>query len=92
MHEWRQVSFSWGSWIECSCGFRPESQEQMDEHIPPKFSDTTGLDFVEYLGTIKAFVDKALQALDDEHEANFKHFIREIHNTTHLLRNKVEEM
>lgn len=33
IHEWREVSFSWGGWIECSCGYRPESQEDMDNHI-----------------------------------------------------------
>lgn len=34
-HEWFTASFYWGSWIECTCGFRPSSQEEKDEHIPP---------------------------------------------------------
>jgi hypothetical protein len=31
-HSWRYVSFVFGSWIECSCGYRPESQMDMDAH------------------------------------------------------------
>lgn len=34
-HEWTLVVFSYGLWIECTCGFIPESQEEMDEHIEP---------------------------------------------------------
>ena len=35
-HEWVEVQFSYGGWIECSCGYRPESQEDMDNHIAPE--------------------------------------------------------
>lgn len=31
-HEWQQVTFSFGSWLVCKCGFRPENQEEMDNH------------------------------------------------------------
>lgn len=31
-HEWFEVQFSYGGWIECTCGFRPTSQEDMDNH------------------------------------------------------------
>lgn len=33
-HSWREVSFSFKSWIECRCGYKPERQEDMDAHIP----------------------------------------------------------
>lgn len=33
-HEWNSVHFSWGGYIECNCGYRPQSQEEMDAHIP----------------------------------------------------------
>lgn len=33
MHEWVEVTFSYAGWIECSCGFRPQSQEDMDRHV-----------------------------------------------------------
>jgi hypothetical protein len=29
---WATVSFVWGSWIECNCGFQPKNQEDMDTH------------------------------------------------------------
>ncbi len=32
-HEWQEISFSWGGFIECSCGYRPRSQAQMDAHV-----------------------------------------------------------
>jgi hypothetical protein len=31
-HEWGYVSFNFASWTECSCGFRPQSQEEFDAH------------------------------------------------------------
>lgn len=34
-HSWVLVSFSYGQWTECLCGYRPESQEDMDSHIAP---------------------------------------------------------
>jgi hypothetical protein len=33
-HAWFEVGFSYAGWIECECGFRPYSQEDMDAHIP----------------------------------------------------------
>lgn len=33
-HAWFRAEFNYGSWIECNCGFRPDSQLQMDTHIP----------------------------------------------------------
>lgn len=32
VHEWQEISFSWGGFIECTCGYRPDSQAQMDAH------------------------------------------------------------
>jgi hypothetical protein len=32
-HEWQEVSFSWGGYIECKCGEKPLSQEDMDHHV-----------------------------------------------------------
>lgn len=34
-HAWREVTFNFAGWIECRCGFNPQSQEDMDAHIPP---------------------------------------------------------
>ena len=31
-HKWAEVSFNYASWIECSCGYRPHSQQDMDAH------------------------------------------------------------
>lgn len=31
-HEWVEIQFSYDGWIECSCGYRPESQDEMDTH------------------------------------------------------------
>jgi len=31
-HGWRDVQFVYGGWIECHCGFRPYSQQDMDMH------------------------------------------------------------
>lgn len=31
-HEWFEVGFSYAGWIECKCGYRPQSQEDMDNH------------------------------------------------------------
>lgn len=31
-HEWIEVQFIYGTWIECTCGFKPTSQEDMDNH------------------------------------------------------------
>ena len=39
-HAWFEVQFSYGGYIECECGFRPGSQEDMDEHIPPKVASS----------------------------------------------------
>jgi hypothetical protein len=33
-HEWTRVDFSYASWLQCTCGFRPYSQAEMDAHIP----------------------------------------------------------
>lgn len=35
-HDWFIVQFSHGSWIECRCGYRPNSQEEMDDHYMPE--------------------------------------------------------
>lgn len=35
-HAWGCISFNYASWTECDCGYRPESQEDMDNHIPPQ--------------------------------------------------------
>jgi hypothetical protein len=35
-HEWVQVSFIYGTWIECRCGYRPTSQQEMDAHYQPE--------------------------------------------------------
>jgi hypothetical protein len=32
-HAWFEAQFSFATWIECECGFRPQSQEDMDGHI-----------------------------------------------------------
>jgi len=34
-HGWSYVSFAFGSWMECKCGFQPNSQEEMDAHYQP---------------------------------------------------------
>lgn len=34
-HGWFEASFSYATWIECACGFRPQSQTDMDNHIRP---------------------------------------------------------
>lgn len=31
-HEWGFVSFAFASWTECSCGYRPDSQEEYNQH------------------------------------------------------------
>lgn len=31
-HGWFHAGFSYAGWIECECGFRPQSQEDMDKH------------------------------------------------------------
>lgn len=31
-HEWFEMRFNYGGWIECSCGFSPASQEEFDQH------------------------------------------------------------
>jgi len=31
-HGWFTVQFNYAGWIECECGFRPFSQEDMDAH------------------------------------------------------------
>jgi hypothetical protein len=41
-HEWAEVQFIFGEWIACRCGFRPNSQEEMDAHIPPPEVNTEG--------------------------------------------------
>lgn len=35
VHGWFDLAFSYATFIECECGFRPSSQEEMDAHIPP---------------------------------------------------------
>lgn len=32
-HKWSFVQFAFGSWMECSCGLRADSQSEMDAHI-----------------------------------------------------------
>lgn len=34
-HAWAEVRFNYGTWLECECGYRPNSQEEMDAHIAP---------------------------------------------------------
>lgn len=34
-HAWVTIQFNYGGWIECKCGFTPDSQDDMDAHIPP---------------------------------------------------------
>lgn len=36
VHGWFYVEYSYAGWTECECGFRPDSQEEMDAHIPPE--------------------------------------------------------
>lgn len=31
-HEWFEAQFVFGSWIECTCGFRPDSHEEFNTH------------------------------------------------------------
>lgn len=31
-HEWFEVSFTYASWVECTCGFRPDSEAAMAQH------------------------------------------------------------
>lgn len=31
-HQWEEIRFSFDSYIQCSCGFCPHSQEEMDNH------------------------------------------------------------
>lgn len=31
-HGWTYIQFNYGGWTECECGYRPESQEDMDAH------------------------------------------------------------
>lgn len=31
-HEWIEIQFIFDGWIECTCGFRPNSQKDMDNH------------------------------------------------------------
>jgi len=31
-HEWVEVAFSYASWVECTCGYKPYTQDQMREH------------------------------------------------------------
>ena len=31
-HEWAEIQFSYATWIECSCGYCPQSQQDMDNH------------------------------------------------------------
>jgi hypothetical protein len=38
-HAWFEVLFAYAGWIECECGFRPQSQEDMDSHIPASQSN-----------------------------------------------------
>jgi hypothetical protein len=33
-HAWFEAQFSYATWIECECGFKPQSQQDMDNHIP----------------------------------------------------------
>lgn len=33
-HEWFTIIYSYATFTECECGFRPSSQEEMDAHIP----------------------------------------------------------
>lgn len=35
VHAWFEVGFSYATWIECECGYRPQSQEDMDAHPAP---------------------------------------------------------
>lgn len=39
-HEWFTIAFNYASFIECECGFRPSSQEEMDAHIPQRGEPT----------------------------------------------------
>lgn len=29
---WAQVSFVYGTWLECNCGYEPHSQRDMNRH------------------------------------------------------------
>lgn len=31
-HKWVRVIFSFAEWIECNCGYRPYSQQEMNAH------------------------------------------------------------
>lgn len=33
-HEWFVASFSYATWTECACGYRPQDQNDMDNHYP----------------------------------------------------------
>lgn len=31
-HEWEHIEFTFGGYLQCKCGYRPNSQEEMDAH------------------------------------------------------------
>jgi len=33
-HAWFEAQFAFSSWIQCTCGYRPHSQDEMDAHGP----------------------------------------------------------
>lgn len=47
-HGWFEIAYSYATFIECECGFRPSSQQEMDAHIPAaevRSTDTIRCDY-----------------------------------------------
>lgn len=42
-HVWLFVNFVYSGWTECTCGFRPNNQKEMDEHTKATRSSEASL-------------------------------------------------
>jgi hypothetical protein len=48
-HKWINVGFSYASWTECTCGYQPNSQNEMDTHINRENTDERNELFDDFL-------------------------------------------